>query len=150
MLFARGRTRSLQHTVGLLGEAAAAGLTATGNPELGTATVTTTSTVDGPAAVINGVDDDAAQLWADALEELLGPLGTPRWLIASGDQAWRVPRPASTTKASAATFAEAFGRCVPGTRLIRAGTPEATTFTLRAARERPDQIVRTLRWSNPR
>ncbi|MGW1677279.1 hypothetical protein [Saccharopolyspora sp. NPDC002376] len=39
---------------------------------------------------------------------------------------------------------------VPGTHLIRAGTPEATELTLRAASERPHQIVRTLHWSNPR
>lgn len=149
-VFARGRTRSPRHTVGLLGEAVAAGLTAAGRPELGTAIVTTTSTVDGSAAVINGVDDDAAQLWADALEEVMGPLGTPRWLIATDHHAWRVPRPANTTKALATAFAGAFGRYVSGTRLVRAGTPEATELTLRAARERPDRIGRTLRWSNPR
>jgi hypothetical protein len=77
----------------------------------------------------------------------MGPLGTPRWLLAAHDHAWRVPRPASSTKALATAFAGAFGRCVPGTRLVRAGTPEATELTLRAARERRDEIVRTLRWS---
>jgi hypothetical protein len=146
-VFARGLTRSPQRTVDLLGDAVAAGLAAAGHPELRSATITTTSTVDGVATVIDGVDDDAAQLWADSLEEVMGPLGTPRWLIAAHDHAWRVPRVASTTKALATAFAGAFGRYVPGSRLIRAGTPEATTFTLRAARERPDEIVRTLRWS---
>jgi hypothetical protein len=146
-LFARGRARSPLRTVDLLGDAVAAGLAATGQPELGSATVTTTSTVDGVATVITGVDDDAAQLWADSLEEVMGPLGTPRWLVAAHDHAWRVPRIASATKASATAFAGAFGRYVPGTRLVRAGTPEATGFTVRAARERPDEIVRTLRWS---
>ncbi|MER7082959.1 hypothetical protein [Saccharopolyspora kobensis] len=149
-VFARGRTRSQQQTAGLLGEAVAAGLAASGQPGLRRAAVTTTSTDDGVTALISGVDDDAAQLWADAFEEAMGPLGTPRWLIATEHRAWRVPRPASTTKAQATAFATAFSRYVPGTRLIRAGTPEATELTLRAARERPHQIVRTLRWRNPR
>ncbi|MDA3642706.1 DEAD/DEAH box helicase family protein [Saccharopolyspora indica] len=149
-VFARGRTRSQQQTVGLLGDAVAAGLTASGRSELRSAVVTTTATVDGVTAVISGVDDDAARLWADAFEEAMGPLGTPRWLIATGHRAWRVPRPASTTKALATAFATAFGRYVPGARLIRAGTPEATELALRAARERPHEIVRTLRWRNPR
>lgn len=148
--FARGRTRSPEHTVDLLGEAVAAGLAATGHAELATATVTTTSTKDGTATVIDGVADDAARLWADALEELLGPLDTPRWLIATDDHAWRVPKAAGTTKASVTAFTDAFGQYVPGARLVRAGTPEATERTLRAARERPDRIVRTLRWRNPR
>jgi Type III restriction enzyme, res subunit len=147
VVVARGRTRSPRHTVDLLGEAVAAGLVTAGHPELRRATITTTSTVDGAATVITGVDDDAARLWADALEEVMGPLGTPRWLIAAHGHAWRVPRVASTTKALATAFAGAFGRSVPGSRLIRAGTPEATTYTLRAARQRPDEIVRTLRWS---
>lgn len=88
------------------------------------------------SALISGVDDDAAELWADAFEELMGPLGAPQWLIATAHHAWRVPRPVATSKARATGFAGSFDRYVPGTRLIRAGMPEATEFTLRAERDR--------------
>ncbi|HEX6357863.1 hypothetical protein [Actinophytocola sp.] len=138
----RGRARSREDTARLLGDAVAAGLTAAGYRDLGAAQVTAKATPDGVTTVIHGVDDDMARLWADAFEELVGPLGTPRWLLTAGDAAWRVPKAASTNKLEAEWFAYAFRQRVPGTRLVRAGTPEATELTLRAARERPGEVVR--------
>jgi hypothetical protein len=144
---ARGRTRSQNDTVRVLGEAVAHGLAAVGHRTLRDASISAASTSDGISAAIHGVDDDTAAAWADAFEELLGPLGTPRWLLTNGARAWRVPRAIGSGKDAATAFAEAFHRRIPGTRLLRAGTPEATELTLRAARERPDEIIRSLRWT---
>jgi hypothetical protein len=146
-LTSHGRTRSQEGTLRLLGEAVAAGLASAGHVDLANATVTATATEDTVTTAVYGVDDDTAQLWADAFDELMGPLGTPRWLLAAGDHTWRVPGAASATKAEAMAFAHAFRRQVPGTRLIRAGTQEATERTLRAILEHRDEIVHTLRWT---
>jgi superfamily II DNA or RNA helicase len=144
----RGRTRSEEATFRLLGEAVAAGLAAAGHEELREARVTSSAGPDRVTTVIHGVDDDLALLWADAFDELVGPLGTPRWLLTNGGTAWRVPKPAAANKLAAEGFAHAFRQRVPGTRLVRAGTPEATELVLRAARRRPDEVVHTLRWAN--
>ncbi|MFP5375154.1 MAG: hypothetical protein ACLGIO_00030 [Acidimicrobiia bacterium] len=101
----------------------------------------------GWVASVQGADDDAAARWSDALAEVLGPLRTPRWMLAAGDRAWRVPAAVGDTRARAEAFARAFRSRVPGAELVRAGTPRATECVLAAARERPDEIVRSLRWS---
>jgi superfamily II DNA or RNA helicase len=143
-----GRTRSEEDTLRVLGEAVAAGLAAAGYAELGAGRITATASADGVATVVTGVDDDMAKLWADSFDEMVGPLRTPRWLLAVGEHVWRVPRAASTTRSEAERFADAFRRLVPGVELIRAGTPQATAHLLRAARERRTGVVHTLRWSN--
>jgi hypothetical protein len=131
-----------------LGEAVAAGLAAAGHPELTGARVTTSATPDGSATMIDGVPDDAATLWADAFEEVVGPLGTPRWLLANGDHTWRVPRVLGATRDRVETFASTVGNVLPGTVLLRAGSPEATERTMAAARTRHrDGTHRTLRWT---
>jgi hypothetical protein len=147
VLLARGRTRSRDAFLRVLGDAVAAGLAAAGHPDLAAARVTTHATPDGTATTIEGVDDDAATLWADAFEEVVGPLGTPRWLLANGDHTWRVPRVLGATRDRVAPFAAAVANVLPGTVLLRAGSPEATERTLAAARTRPDDTHRTLRWS---
>ncbi|WP_431954216.1 hypothetical protein [Nocardia lijiangensis] len=143
----RGRARSERETMLAFGRAVAAGLVAAGHPELRAAKIVGITDSDGVAIRIHNVVDDAATLWADALEELLGPLGTPRWMLISGDRAWRVPRQIGATKKSAEAFARSFRRHVPGARLLRAGTAEAAAHTLRAARARPDTLHRSLRWT---
>ncbi|WP_291410388.1 DEAD/DEAH box helicase family protein [Actinophytocola sp.] len=146
-LATRGRARSEEATLLALGEAVAEGLAAAGHPDLRGAEITGTAAAGGVSTVIHNVDDDAAVVWADAFEELLGPLGTPRWMLTTGDRVWRVPRPIGAGKDAASAFADAVRQRVPRARLVRAGTPEATELTLRAARERPDEIHRTLRWT---
>lgn len=146
-LATRGRARSERRTLLALGEAVAEGLAAAGHPDLRGAEITVTAAAGGISTVIHHVDDDAAVAWADAFEELLGPLGTPRWMLTTGERAWRVPRLIGAGKAGASAFARAIRQRVPAARLVRAGTPEATELTLRAARERPDEIHRTLRWT---
>ncbi|MFI7678591.1 hypothetical protein [Actinophytocola sp. NPDC049390] len=146
-VLARGRARSDDVFLRRLGEAVAAGLTAAGHAELADARVTTNLTPDGTATVVDGVPDDAATLWADTFEEVVGPLGTPRWLLANGDHTWRVPRTLGATRERVELFAEAVANVVPGTVLLRAGSPEATERTLAAARTRSGDTHRTLRWT---
>lgn len=147
VFLARGRKRSREAFLRLLGEAVAAGLTAAGHADLADARITTRPAPDGTSTTIDGVDDDAATLWADAFEEVVGPVGTPRWLLANGDHTWRVPRVLGATRDRVAPFAAAVANVVPGTVLLRAGSPEATERTLAAARARPDDTHRTLRWT---
>ncbi|MGW5384569.1 hypothetical protein [Nocardia sp. NPDC003963] len=147
VLAIRGRTRSERATLVAFGRAVALGLAATGHPELRAARIVATTDADGSTVRIHRVADDAATLWADALEELLGPLGTPRWMLVSGDRAWRVPRRIGATKNAAEEFARAFRRHIPGARLLRAGTPEAAAHILRAGRTHPEHIHRSLRWT---
>ncbi|MGB3438720.1 MAG: hypothetical protein WBA97_08195 [Actinophytocola sp.] len=147
IVLARGRRRSRDDFLRSLGEAVAAGLTAAGHRELADARVTTHATPDGTATTIDGVDDDAATLWADAFEEVVGPLGTPRWLLANGDHTWRVPRVLGATRERAAPFAAAVADVLPGTVLLRAGSQEATERAMAAARTRPDDTHRTLLWT---
>ncbi|MBB4908245.1 DEAD/DEAH box helicase family protein [Actinophytocola algeriensis] len=147
VLLARGRMRSREGFLRLLGEAVAAGLAAAGHPELTAARVTTHATADGTSTTIDGVDDDAATLWADAFEEVMGPLGTPRWLLVNGEHTWRVPRVLGATRDRVAPFAAAVANVLPGTALLHAGSPEAAERTVAAARTRPDDTHRTLRWT---
>jgi superfamily II DNA or RNA helicase len=148
-LTARGRHRGPGDTLAALAEAVLAGLLAAGRRDLAPARVAVEpDPAGGWLAVAEGIPDDAAQVWADALAETLGPLGSPRWLVArrGTDRAWRVPSPVGTTKAAAAAFVRAFRSRVPGAELVRAGTPRATELVLIASRERPDEIGRSLRW----
>ena len=69
-----------------------------------------------------------------------------RWILAAGDDAWRVPAAVGATREAAEAFHRAFRARVPDARLVRAGTPEATALVLISARERPDDLERTLRW----
>jgi hypothetical protein len=146
---ARGRCREAVDTLAALGDAVLVGLLAAGRHDLASAQIAVEPDPSGGwLAVIDGVADDAAGVWADALTETLGPLGTPHWLIARRrtDQAWRVPAAVGTSRAAATAFAHAFRSRIPGVELVRAGTPRATELVLVAARQRPDEIERTLRW----
>lgn len=101
----------------------------------------------GVVARVTGVDDEVATRWADALAEVLGPLETPRWMLAAPEQAWRVPAAVGGTREAAEAYAGAVRRRLPQTRLVRAGTPEATVLLLAAARQRPDELERSLLWA---
>lgn len=145
----RARRREAAETLAALADAVLAGLVAAGRQDLGAAQVSVEpDPAGGWLAVLRGASDDAARCWADALSETLGPLGTPRWLVAvrRADRAWRVPAAVGSTKLAAAAFVRAFRSRVPGVELVRAGTPRATELVLAAARHRPDEIERTLRW----
>ncbi len=143
-----GRRRSSVETLAALGQAVVAGLRAAGVDGLeGASVVAVPDPAGGSAAVIEGVDDDAAAAWSDALAESLGPLSTPRWLLAVGDEAWRVPAKVGATRSSAEAFAAAFRSLVPGVSLHHAGSPEATVHVLRAAKRRADDVTPSLRWS---
>lgn len=145
--WSRGRRRDDGGTLLAVAEAVTAGLVAAGAPGLDRARVTVLADpAGGWVAEVGGVDDVAATRWADALAEALGPLATPRWLLAAPERAFRVPTVVGATREAAEAFATAFTRRVPTARLVRAGTPEATELVLAAARERPDEIGRTLRW----
>ena len=147
VLLARGRKRSRAAFLRLLGEAVAAGLTAAGHADLAGANITTRPTPEGTSTMIDGVADDAATRWADAFEEVIGPLGTPRWLLANGEHTWRVPRVLGATRERVAPFAAAVADVVPGTVLLHAGAGDAVERTLTAARARQDDVRRTLRWT---
>jgi hypothetical protein len=99
-------------------------------------------------ALVDGVADDSAAAWADALAEVVGPLGTPRWMVdvEGRDEAWRVPGAVGATRQAAAAFAGALRRRIPTARLVRAGTPRATELVLAAASRRPDPVERSLHW----
>jgi len=147
----RGRRRDERSTLDALASAVTAGLVAAGDDALAGATVVVdVEASSGLVARVEGVDDDAATRWADALAEALGPLETPRWMVAVPERAWRVPLAVGATREGAEAFAAAFRRRVPQARLVRAGTPEATPLVLAAARERPDDLHRSLRWSGSR
>ncbi len=144
---ARGRRRGERDTLEALADAVLAGLVAAGNDEFGAARVVVASDpAGGWVALLEDAQDDAATCWADALAETLGRLGTPRWIVAVDERAWRVPTAFDTTQQAAEAFARAFRSRVPGAQLIRAGTPRATELVLAAARERPDEIGRSLHW----
>ena len=145
---ARGRRRDERSTLLAVAEGVAAGLVAVGRTELaGARVVVEPDPAGGWVALVDDVSDDAARSWADALAEALGPLGTPRWMVALGpvDQAWRVPAVVGTTRQSSAAFVDAVRRRVPDAELVRAGTPRATELVL-AARAHTDDIERSLRW----
>ncbi|HEY8547966.1 MAG TPA: hypothetical protein VIL36_23065, partial [Acidimicrobiales bacterium] len=161
----RGRWRDEPATLLAVAEGVTAGLVAAGRTELaGARVVVDADPAGGWYALADGVDDDAAELWADALAEALGPLGTPRWLVDVGRSgrggrsrrgrrgrddahAWRVPTAVGTTRAAAEAFVAAVRRRVPGATLVRAGTPRATELVLAAhAPGADDGIDRSLRW----
>lgn len=146
-LGARPRHGDEQDTLEALATAVLTGLVAVGRRDLARGRVEVApEPAGGLVATIVGVPDDAATAWADALAEALGPLERPRWILAAGDDAWRVPVAVGATREAAEAFHRAFRARVPGARLVRAGTPEATALVLTAARERPDDLERTLRW----
>lgn len=147
LLGARPRHGDEDETLDALAAAVLSGLVAVGRRDLARGRIEVAAEpAGGLVATIVGVPDDAATAWADALAEALGPLERPRWILATGDDAWRVPAAVGATRDAAEAFHRAFRARVPGARLVRAGTPEATTLVLTAARERPDDLERTLRW----
>ena len=145
-----------------LGRGVAAGLQATGTAGMAQARIVVdvdaggytssgggsgSDPAGGLAARIEGTDDRAATVWADSLAEMLGPVGTPRWILQAGDQAWRVPAAVGATREAAEAFTAGFARHVRGAVLIRAGTPEATAVVLADAGRRPEPVGRSLRWA---
>jgi hypothetical protein len=143
----RGRRRDQAGTLAALGDAVLAGLVPAGDDRLaGGRVLVEPDPAGGWVALVDGVPDDAAERWADALAEALGPLGTPRWMVVAADQAWRVPAGVGSTRAAAEAFTRRFRSRVPSARLVRAGTPDATALVLAASRLAPDEIDRSLRW----
>lgn len=131
-----------------LGRGVLAGLVAVGAGDAARAGVVVDSDAGGGLAVrIDGVDDRLSTLWADSLAEMLGPLGTPRWILQAGADAWRVPAAVGPTREAAEAFRSAFARHVEGAVLVRAGTPEATALVLADAGRRREPIGRSLRWA---
>ena len=144
---ARPRAGDEARTLEGLAAAVLAGLVAVGRRDLAHGRVEVApEPAGGLVATVVGVPDDAATAWADALAEALGPLDRPRWILAASDDAWRVPAAVGATREAAEAFHRAFRARVPDARLVRAGTPEATALVLTAARERADDLERTLRW----
>jgi hypothetical protein len=151
---ARGVRRDEPATLAAVAEGVSAGLVAAGHAELVDARVVVgPDPAGGWFALADGVSDDAAEAWADAVAEALGPLGTPRWLVdlgpgnGDGDRAWRVPTAVGTTRVAAEAFVRAVRRRVPGATLVRAGTPRATELVLAAHAPGADHgIDRSLRW----
>lgn len=134
-------------TLEALADGVLAGLVASGRRDLAPGRITVApDPAGGHVATISGVPDDAATVWADSLAEALGPLDRPRWMVAAPGGAWRVPAVVGATRQAAEAFAARFRARIPGTHLVRAGTPEATALVLAAARERPAVLERTLRW----
>jgi hypothetical protein len=143
----RGRVRDEEATLAAVADAVRAGLVAAGVRPLRRADVVVeTDASGGMVALVEGVDDDVATTWADALAETLGPVGTPRWMVAAPGGVWRVPTVVGATRQAAEAFGEAFAARVPGAELVRAGTPRATELVLAAANTRPDDIGRSLAW----
>ncbi len=143
----RARVGDDRETLEALAAAVLAGLVAVGRRDLAAGRVEVApEPTGGLVATVVSVPDDAATTWADALAEALGPLDRPRWILAAGDDAWRVPAAVGATREAAEAFHRAFRARVPDARLVRAGTPESTALVLTAARERPDDLDRTLRW----
>ena len=152
----RGRPRDERTTLQAVAEGVTAGLVAAGHIELVDARVVVgPDPAGGWFALADGVSDDAAEGWADAVAEALGPLGTPRWLVdlgpgngpGSGDRAWRVPTAVGTTRQAAEAFVAAVAQRVPGATLVRAGSPRATELVLAAhAPGSADAVDRSLRW----
>lgn len=149
-LLARGRIRGERETLLALAEGVQAGLVATGRDELAGAAITVDRLPSGGWSVGIDGDDLAATVYADAVEEVLGPLGTPRWMIVVGGHAWRVPAAVGATREAAEGFAAAIRARIPSARLVRAGTPDATLAVL-AAHRPLDELGRSHRWhANPR
>lgn len=93
------------------------------------------------------MNDDAANWWADALADMMGPVGEPSWLLVTKERAWRVPGCLGARRASAVAFAQAFRKWVPGAQIVEAGTPRATELILACERADPDEVDRSLRWN---
>ncbi len=143
----RGRVGDEADTFAALADAVLAGLVAAGRRDLAPGRVSVApDPAGGQVATVTGVQDDAAAVWAGTLAEALGPLGRPRWMVTAPGATWRVPTIVGATREAAEAFAARFRSRVPGSRLVRAGTPEATALVLAGARERPDDLERTLRW----
>ena len=148
---ARGTRHDERDTLRAVAEGVTAGLVAAGRTELAAARVVVEpDPAGGWFALADGVSDDAADGWADAVAEALGPLGTPRWMVDLGPAdpaaAWRVPAAVGTTRQAAEAFVAAVRRRVPTARLVRAGTPRATELVLAAHAAADGAIDRSLRW----
>ena len=128
-----------------VGAAVRDGLDAACVTRLDGATVHVDTTVDGHRLAIaaNGAD---ATAWCEAISELLGPPGTPRWLLQHGGEVWRVPAAIGATRAAADAFHAALRHTLPAAVLLRGGTTEATAALLAAPTRHPDVMELGERW----
>ena len=128
-----------------VGVAVRDGLDAAGATRLSGAALHIDTTGDGHRLAIaaNGAD---ATVWCEALSEMLGPPGTPRWLLQHGGEVWRVPAAIGATRAAADAFHAALRRTLPAAALLRGGTAEATAALLAAPTRHPDVMELGERW----
>lgn len=128
-----------------IGTAVRDGLAAAGSQDLDTVDVVVTPSPKGFLVALERHCPSGAT-WADALAEMLGPVGTPRWVLCVDDEVWRVPTAVGATRAAVDAFTAAIRRRLPHAVVHRAGTPEATAAVLRAADRRRDEVDITRRW----
>jgi superfamily II DNA or RNA helicase len=128
-----------------IGAAVLDGLAAAGAADLRDAHVVAEADVEG---VVVALDRHVASgdTWSAALAEMLGPVGTPRWVLCVDDEVWRVPSSIGATRAAVDAFMVGIHRRLPAAVVYRAGTPEATAAVLRAADRRRDEVDITRRW----
>ena len=128
-----------------VGEAVRDGLDAAGATRLAGAAIHVDTAGDGHRLAIaaNGAD---ATAWCEALSEMLGPPGTPRWLLQHGTEVWRVPSAIGATRTAADAFHAALRNTLPATVLLRGGTTEATAALLAAPTRHPDVMELGERW----
>ena len=128
-----------------VGAAVRDGLDAAGVTRLGRADVHVDTVDDGHRLSIDASGADAT-LWCAAVGEMLGPVGTPRWLLAHDGEVWRVPSAIGGTRAAADAFHEALRRTVPAAELLRGGSSEATAAVLTQPARQPDVVELGERW----
>lgn len=131
-----------------VGRALVAALDATGHTSLGEVEVVAGGHRDDTRTTISitatGPD---AEIWVRCFHELLGPVGTPRWLLVVDDELWRVPTSIGASRAAAERFAEVVTTWFPRARLVRGGTNEATRLILADSYRRRDLLEIGHRWS---
>ena len=128
-----------------VGTAVRDGLDAAGVTRLGKAEVHVDTVDGGHRLSIDAAGHDAA-VWCEAVGEMLGPVGTPRWLLAHDGEVWRVPGAIGATRAAADAFHTALRRTVPAAELLRGGSTEATATLLAAPTRHPDVVELGERW----
>jgi hypothetical protein len=128
-----------------IGTAVREGLVAAGSSDLAAVDVRVSQSPNGVQVALERHCPSGAT-WADALAEMLGPVGTPRWVLCVDDEVWRVPTAVGATRAAVDAFTAAVRRRLPHAVVHRAGTPEATAAVLRAAARRRDEVDITRRW----
>ncbi|MEQ1702354.1 MAG: hypothetical protein ABMA25_19770, partial [Ilumatobacteraceae bacterium] len=128
-----------------VGAAVRDGLDAAGVTRLGKAEVHV-ETVDGGHRLSIDADGGNATMWCEAVGELLGPVGTPRWLLVHDGEVWRVPAAIGATRAAADAFHAAVRRTLPAAELLRGGSTEATAALLAAPTRHPDVVELGERW----